>query len=369
MNHDISSGQSILESGGKVFGISSIARHILKLDIDLLSRIPFVLELLTDLGGLTVACLKFKVNDPDDTWFMDACEVLLSIWSVFVESLQHYSEAEIQRMMQAESTANILQLLSNVAAEIVTVYIDAQVLATPMDEDDDFAEKDIDVFGDQLINIGMLARLKLDSVLEKMLAVLNEKHQQLLGFLQAYSVANQSATMILQEQIHWAVLIAGHILADGGYGETPEIHSSIMKLSSATPTNRDLAVLLPSKIFNMLDSLSFPIDAPQVNLFNKHSLCSPLLIETLFWFVDRWSSTYLFPNPANYPVFSPSIEQSFGVNGGGSQILGFILSKILIHVQLWNNEVDIVTQIITVLQGLSKNGVARDAMMANGKIF
>jgi hypothetical protein len=95
--------------------------------------------------------------------------------------------------------------------------------------------------------------------------------------------------------------------------------------------------------------------------------CSPLLIETLYWFVDRWNSSYLLTATSNYCPSSPNIEHSFGTTGNGPQVLEFILTKIFDQVRIWQNESDIVNQIIVVLQGLSKNSRARDGMIASIK--
>lgn len=61
--------------------------------------------------------------------------------------------------------------------------------------------------------------------------------------------------------------------------------------------------------------------------------------------------------------FSLSLQKSFGqVDGGGVNVLTFLLQKIDQQMQLWYNESDIVDGIIHLLKAISKNKTARDAI-------
>jgi hypothetical protein len=349
----------LVDLGDKIFAVASIGKHIFKLSLDILSQTPITSQLMERIANLTVVCIKHPSQDLDDSWLLDAGDELLYMWSLFVNGLQEHSEKEIESMMAHPQVSTILGLLSVICTQLVSVYIEAKVLQSPSEHDDDFdeMEKDVDVYEDQLINIATLARLRPSDVLANMKQVLQEKHKQLLSHLQQASDETTGIIMVLQEQIHWGVLISGHILADAGTGETPEIAPSLQKLSMESRSDQDVIVMLPTVIFGILDSLTFPANSRQ------HTYCSPLLIETLFWFMDRWSSSYLFIEQTTYTRLSSNMQNAFGAASDGPKVLDFFLEKIYMQVLNWRSEVEVISQIIVVLQGLSKNRRIRDAMV------
>lgn len=338
-----------VDLGDKVFGIASVGKYLVKLPFSILAKAP--VSVFQKMAQLTLLCITHKAEDIEDGWFLDAGDELLSMWSLFVSELLQYTQDELAQM----NAQSLLHLISQVCSEIVGAFINAKVIVPPSESDDEFdeMEKDVDIYEEQLINIASLARFQ-PLTIQTLLSVLDEKHHTLLQFIQ--SGQDTSMVMVLQEQIHWGILIAGHILADSGLGETPEIPGSLQKLSQQS--EQDLVVLLPTKLFGILDSLSFPIQSPQ------HTLCSPLLMETIFWFLDRWSCTYLLLDPTN-KWSSSNIQQAFGVNGNGGQILSFLLQKVYDHARIWNSESSIIEQIIVLLQGLSKNRYCRDIMISH----
>ena len=71
---------------------------------------------------------------------------------------------------------------------------------------------------------------------------------------------------------------------------------------------------------------------------------SPLLIETLFWFIQRWSSSYLLPDLELYEQLSPNLSLSFDSHQGIT-LLNWILQMIQHHSIQWMSDVDIVRQV------------------------
>ena len=124
----------------------------------------------------------------------------------------------------------------------------------------------------------------------------------------------------LFEDIHWIVLIAGHVLCMDSDGETPLIPSEIMRHS-----------IQQSKSFTTLDAtLKFMAGAQHIDTNNLNidqcdqavrmfsdvlKLCflemsvaevklghfmSPEVGCTLMWFLKRWCLSYLLPNENYY---------------------------------------------------------------------
>ncbi|KAJ3275135.1 Exportin-4 [Terramyces sp. JEL0728] len=364
--HKITNPQNQVDTADKIYSLAQISNHIFRFSsIHILAKVSEFPEIMKGLGQVAVICLDLKAGNVDDTWFLDAGDDILLMWAAFVEKFDTYSPEEILQLMADPAKNQILFLLSEIAAEIVSKYIEVHVIHTVSDEEDDesydFMQKDVELYSDQLLHICVLSRLKVDQVLAKLINIINQKTQQLTLLFQSGSGDASGELMAVQEQIHWAVLISGHVLADSAFGETPQIPNSILKASSNSTVENDPAVNLTKCIFNLLNYLSFPVGSPQ------HDACSPLLLETLFWFTDRWATTYLFADMNEYSIKSKSLHDFCGLNGGAPAILDFILSKIELNAIIWHTELDIVSQIITLLQGLSKNKATRDQMLANAK--
>lgn len=118
------------------------------------------------------------------------------------------------------------------------------------------------------------------------------------------------------EDIHWIILIAGHVLCMDSDGETPMIPSEIMQYSitqinrlesslDATlkaihaikdnvvaPENFDLCDHVIRILFSVFKLCSVEDYASSVNL---SQFMSPEVGSTLMWFLHRWCLSYLLP--------------------------------------------------------------------------
>ena len=342
------------ESGDKIFTVSQISKQLFRYaSLQLLASCPGILDLMQGLAQITIVCMKLKVETLEDSWFLDTADEILLMWASFTEKLEGLSSQELSNLPNYPELGALLNMLSQISSEIVKTYIEMRVLYDPTEEDDEFEEKDLDVYGDQLLNISVLARLQVGEVVQKLVLVLTEKLDNLLNLFSNFQHSNAPLMMKLQEQLHWGVLIAGHVLCDSAYGETPVIPDSLLKLSQSS--SPDAVVQLSTTVFSILNGLGFEPNSAQ------HNCCSPLLIETLFWFCDRWASTYLFQRESS----TQSLQQSFG-GMGGQEILQFLLSKLHHQFALWYSAEDVILEIVSFMQGLSKNSTSRDVMIGLG---
>lgn len=282
--------------GDKIFAIAQISKQLFaRPKLETIGMCNNMQLLLTDLGQITLFCLKLRLDNVEDTWFLDAIDDMLSTWAGIISKTHEMSKKNIDILLQNPVINSLMTLLSQISFEIVQGYIEMRVMFEPSDdvEEDGFNQKDVDFYSDQLLNISILARLRSSELLDALIRLLNEKAVTLTSSIA--SSESSELVMRLQEQLHWGILIAGHVLCDGADGEVPMIPDSMLLLSSEScGGSADLVVSLSTTIFGILDSLGYPLNSTQ------HSNCSPLLIETLFWFCSRWSCSYLFPNPHEY---------------------------------------------------------------------
>jgi hypothetical protein len=72
--------------------------------------------------------------------------------------------------------------------------------------------------------------------------------------------------------------------------------------------------------------------------------------ETLIWFMERWSKTFLLVNENDYGFMSPNIAKSFGQpgpsDGQGVHILEFFIEQMKSNFMLWNADPDVLSQLV-----------------------
>jgi hypothetical protein len=203
----------------------------MKTPLQILVQISDLLDVIGVLGHLTIKCLNFQLEDSEDTWFLDTTDDLLLMWSLFVEKLSGIEPEEIKKFSEHQSFNQLVATLSTLCAEIVNVYIETHIHKfVPEEEDEDFELKDSEDYEEQLIHIAALARLKPQAVLERLSNVLSEKQKHLEAFFANCYEAESPTAIIIQEHMHWIILISGHVLADAGRGEVPLIPNSMLDL-------------------------------------------------------------------------------------------------------------------------------------------
>lgn len=237
----------------KVYECSQIGKNLLKAPIDVLQAIPNFCQVLKLLADLTKMCINLEEYD-------ECLDEYLIMWSLFAELVQQSMDNR-----QKPGFAEMMEMLNYVCLEVVNVYVESKlsIKEDNYSDDDDYG-KDVEVYEDQLLNIATLARLKPVQILSKLLAIMNEKYSQ-LGYYFQQPAGNDGGVM---ESLHWLVLMSGFILCDSAYGETPLIPDSILEVSNNNQ-GEDLVVLLSTKVFEIIGSLTFAKESVQV-FFNAN---------------------------------------------------------------------------------------------------
>ena len=168
----------------------------------------------------------------------------------------------------------------------------------------------------------------------------------LLGTCKCPATPPHDAVCDASQRLLWLSWFAGHVLADDGGGETPQVPDSINKLSTSLATHVRGRVCTHAGTVALHDCVQAsaatrshkfatsaaavaadPVVALCSNMFhlvktqttllqnNPHSpLLSPLTVKTLLWYLQRWSRTYLLPNMSEYrrSTLSPNLTRLYG---------------------------------------------------------
>lgn len=253
------------------------------------------------------------------------------------------------------------------------------------DSFDDEDENDRDKYKEQLIIIGNVARESPGHSLTILSKLIEEKTRQLHSQLQAMytngSQLNMSITKameILFEDIHWLLLIAGHVISLESTGEQPMVPSEIMQYSieqlsngtvdittslkvlaapsqciTQTPqadTNCDPLIRLITAVFRLCEIENNAIE------YKMKDFLSPEVSSDIMWFLNHWSEAYLFMLAEYYPNhISETFQTAFGLDTpGGNWTLNFILNKICINVQNFATESNVIKDSVGLFVSLVK---------------
>lgn len=143
--------------------------------------------------------------------------------------------------------------------------------------------------------------------------------------IQAMTISASNALDDLFEDIHWIILIAGHVLCMESDGETPMIPSEIMQYSINKNSKAESALEATLKTMASVQQMGTEVDdvsrcdhsirimtdvlklcaleasATEVKLGH---FMSPEVGCTLMWFLKRWCLAYLMPTEHFYQEVS-----------------------------------------------------------------
>jgi hypothetical protein len=131
------------------------------------------------------------------------------------------------------------------------------LLKVPEEEDgieDDEEEGDTNQFRDQLQAVGIFARFILPHSVPILTNLLTFKCQALQKQIElvASQAAPRETLEMIYEDLHWGILMAGHLIAYDGMGETNLIPSEINEYSMSTQANPDLSAKAFTDSFQMI---------------------------------------------------------------------------------------------------------------------
>lgn len=278
----------------------------------------------------------------------DTVDALLASWQSLTSSLRQQDAARAQDAnVQVFARTVFGSIRDQVFAPYVTGRLEAASIVSgeeDMSEVEEVNAKDRDIYSDQLITIANLARISAADNLR----ALHQLAQPLCDKLIAKSQRQANFTDLemgqIWEQIHWLMLIAGHVLADDARGETPEVPSEI----AASAEHEDPAVALIMQLgMQLLQHLS-------ANGPASVEASSPQVTETLLWFTGRWTSSYLLIDERSGFGTNAAIQRAFGEQAG-RQVLTFLLQRLSENLQLWMSDSDVLLQLAQVLSAFTRS--------------
>lgn len=155
------------------------------------------------------------------------------------------------------------QIVQPIVTDIFNCYLKAHLsppegfrqLVATADESEEDEESDTNQFRDQLQAVGVFGRFILPHSVPIITQLLIFKCQALQKQIEivASQAAPRESLEPIYEDIHWGILMAGHILAFDGLGETNLVPSEIHDYSIAADKDPDLSAAAFEKSFQMVN--------------------------------------------------------------------------------------------------------------------
>ncbi|KAJ9478923.1 Cell cycle checkpoint protein rad17 [Pseudozyma hubeiensis] len=313
-------------------------------------------DFVSSLSSLGKAIFGLAFHRPKDTdeeddlavLTEDTVDVLLACWQALASSLQQQHAAYAQDThVQIFAKTVFGSIRDQVFAPYVTGRLEAASVVSgedDMSEIEEVSAKDQDVYSDQLITIANLARTSAADNLRALQQLAKPLCDKLIAKSQHQANFTDVEMGQTWEQIHWLILIAGHVLADDARGETPEIPSEIA--NSAEPDDPAVALIMQLGM-QLLQHLS---------AFGSASVeaSSPQVTETLLWFTGRWTSSYLLIDQRSGFATNAAIQHAFS-DQAGQHVLTFLLQRLSENLHLWMSDSDVLLQLAQVLSAFTRS--------------
>ncbi|XP_011873971.1 PREDICTED: exportin-4-like isoform X2 [Vollenhovia emeryi] len=359
-------------------GITNIIRKIIYSFQNTLKSLPedlykpFV-EQIVRLTCLFIECAAQEESiRVDDCLYMEAMEHMFEVWScmfIYTFPPEFHKESSIQifnvylrcHLSPPEGVRNAGG--NSLSEEVADV------------EDDDTVK-----FKDQLQIIGNFGRYVPDHALPLLAQLLEDRIHKLRDNLNILVEQNESSSRPasmneLYEDLHWLILITGHVLCMEAGGETALIPLEITRCSMKqsregnVDVNRTLEFLVSSQ--NVQSDISCPansidqvirlitgvfrlctIEKTAISI-HLENILSPELSSTIIWFLHRWSQIYLLPTEDYYSELSTTLLHVFGEDGPGALwSMNFLLDKVICNINAFKSEPALIDETIKLLISL-----------------
>ncbi|KAI4457644.1 exportin 47-related [Holotrichia oblita] len=345
-------------------GISNIVRKLELFFSSDLTKLPQNLQesYLDDITRLTCAFAEGasleEAEGSDNKYYMESFDNMLEAWTTI---LKDFKDGANDYLSLASMRVFNTYLQCHLAPPGGTrTHNDDQVEEIEDNEDNDRIK-----FRDQLQTIGMFGRVILDHSLPVLYKLLEERIEKLRAHFQAMqtqamTIAESTNLDNLFEDVHWIILIAGHVLCMDSEGETPVIPSEVMRYCLQQCTNSVCTLDATLKVMASVQQFTNDLDCVDqcdhvIRIFcDVLKLCfvetsaaeiklghftSPEVGCTMMWFLNRWCLSYLMPIESFYDEIPQTFKGGLVKDTEGAIFLfNLVLQKIQANICHFNSE-------------------------------
>ncbi|XP_073222113.1 uncharacterized protein [Cicer arietinum] len=291
---------------------------------------------LTFLSILMSEVIKVLItsNTEEETWSWEARDILLDTWTAL---LMPINTITVNTLLPPEG----IKAAANLFGFIVECELRMASASAFNDEgDSDYLRASVSAMDERLSSYALIARASIDVTIPLLTSVFSERVTRLN---QGRGIIDLTETL---EELYSLLLIIGHVIADEGEGEMPLVPNAIQTqfVVNSVEADKHPVILLSSSIIKFAEQC--------LNPEMRASVFSPRLMESIVWFLARWSSTYLMSSDGivekildsghHYEYSSKKALLSFfGEHNQGRIVLDIIVRISLITLTSYPGEKDL----------------------------
>ncbi|XP_076760999.1 exportin-4 [Xylocopa sonorina] len=285
-----------------------------------------------------------------------------------------------------------LEILKQASMEIFNIYLQCH-LSPPEGirsiedsdlekEEPDNEDKDRVKFKHDLVVIATFGRLVpsytlplLAQLIENRTSQLRENLNKSMEQMKSLNTMKNDSILRLYEDIHWLVLMIGHILCSVSDNELPFAPHEIKEYDGEQVREGKVDMDLTLQFLASSENVSSPTDIAiesvghvirlVADIFRlcaiekttmsvlPHSILSPELSCTLIWFLRQWSFKYFLSTKPDSSKPSLTYAHCFGEDTpGASWFINFLLEKIECNINAYKSEPEVMDETIQLLRSL-----------------
>ncbi|KAK7337953.1 hypothetical protein VNO77_18547 [Canavalia gladiata] len=214
-------------------------------------------------------------NTEEETWSWEARDVLLDTWTAILMSINTINVNALLPSEGIKAAANLFGFIVECELRM------ASASAFNDYGDSDYLHASVSAMDERLSSYALIARASIDVTIPLLMRVFSERVAHLN---QGRGVVDLTETL---EELYSLLLIIGHVIADEGEGEMPLVPNAIQTqfVVNAVEADKHPVILLSSSIIKFAEQC--------LNPEMRASVFSPRLVESVIWFLARWSRTFL----------------------------------------------------------------------------
>ncbi|XP_014491561.1 exportin-4 isoform X1 [Vigna radiata var. radiata] len=273
----IENGKSDSEMLDGCRALLAIANVTTPHDFDGLLKSMRPMGTLTFLSMLMSEVIKVLMtsNTEEETWSWEARDVLLDTWTAILTPINTMNVNALLPPDGITAAANLFSFIVECELRL------ASATAFNDEGDSDYLHASVSAMDERLSCYALIARASIDVTIPLLLRVFSERVARLN---QGRGIIDLTETL---EELYSLLLIIGHVIADEGEGELPLVPNTIQTqfVVDFVEADRHPVILLSSSIIKFAEQCL----SPEM----RASVFSPRLMESIIWFLARWSRTYL----------------------------------------------------------------------------
>ncbi|XP_054800845.1 uncharacterized protein LOC129304991 isoform X2 [Prosopis cineraria] len=213
-------------------------------------------------------------NTEEETWSWEARDVLLDTWTALLMPMNAVTGDALLPSEGIKAAANLFGFIVECELKM------AAASAFNDEAETNYLHASISAMDERLSSYALIARAAVDATIPMLTRLFSERVRRLN---QGRGVVDLTETL---EELYSLLLIIGHVIADEGEGEIPLVPNAIQtQFVDVVEADKHPVILLSSSIIRFAEQC--------LNPEMRASIFSPRLMESIVWFLARWSRTYL----------------------------------------------------------------------------